>query len=648
MKFTTLKTAIKRELISPNAKRFKCLLNCDIKDGRVESRKGFTIDPQNYIYKMSGSEGIDTTFKITNCYMFLNGKYGRIAVSRFDNLSGSISFSMLFLSSDGECISIGNMDFTTNDNDFGYPESYTVFSGKATKGLGVYFMVRRVYSFSEDYVSVRELGIDKKSWVEIPQSDMYAPLILANARGENYYSALHEDKPLELPDPVLPERKNLLGGRFRVAFTTDGESCAYSLPIAQLDDTPVVAELLYEGEKYRFVIPSGDRVSNEVTIGESQMVLYIDRYSGRALFSFKDGAVWAPKYTGVLNNLIIEAQKCDAEAQKKIASMTACSTLEGSQPFGQNPVTLFYGNKLSPSLIALNSQTEPLYFPENLANNLGAAEKPVVYATYKDGKLLAFKAGELYTAELKREVSAQKLNLFGEIADMPISVCTPKKICDFLASPKADTFDNLQGKLMFQAEDNSVWEVTANSAVQKIGEAEKCNFATVQDDKYLLFSGNKATVFQRCEKGYTTYEWSFPQNVIGGFSYLGKMLLYFEFNKDSVYIILPSTYQGDTDSVMLNEHYCAKISVDMVVEADISDTTKATVRLYKILLVGSGKNARLCLYNGAKQVAERRTVFGDSPTKINVGAIGESLTAKLYFNGETTLKGIIIQYKTKC
>lgn len=623
------------------------LENCSVGGGKIESRKGFNFSPEDLVFTLYGSEDFDNTFKITDCYMFLDGEYGRVAILISDNRAGVVTYRMLFISSSGKSKSLGQIEFSSNGQDFGYPVACTVFKGRPTKGRGVYLMVRRVYNVMPDFIEIRELDNDNSFWAMLSDSDIYAPLVLANGRGESYHALVYEGKELGLPAPIMPESRNLLGTRFRAAYTTDGMSFAFSLPFTRLDNEQIEVKMLYKGENYAFVIAKGERQSGEVKIGENTIVLYLDRPVGRMYFGMTTGARWSPEFTGEINNICVNAGKTDTESRKKISSMRGSSTIDSSLPFGKDVATVFYDNFMSPSLISLNTPSEPLYFPENLSNALGDAEKRVIYATHKDGKLLAFKDGEMYSAKVET-TTAKKITLLGETAEIAETVCSLNKTADFAAAPKASTFHNFSGSVLFQGEDNSVWAVNGTSRVEKIVETEQSfDFATVQKDKYILIKGNTAAVLQKGADGFVLGKWTLPHSVAGAFSYLGNAVFVFGYQHGEDYRLYPALYGGETDFCLINEYSGSEKAVTSKISVSLKSKGRRPVRLYKMAVDGTGRQAGLTVFEGEKKVAERKTEFKGGLARLYVGAAGENLTAELSFKGKTTVFGIITEQNEK-
>ena len=289
--------------------------NCVNSGGRIESRKGFYTRAENSVFKSYYADAFEMRFVLTDCYLFLDGKYGRVAVSITDNLMDSITYNMMLICTDKTSIPLGKISFTTSGDETGFPDSFAVFSGKANQGSGIYFISRRLYD-SGEMVSVRELSLDRESWLYLPDSMIYTPLVLANGRGEAYHSAEYLGRALSLPAPIIFESKNMLNPRFKASYTTDGASSGFSLPYANIDNTSVKAELLYRDKKYSFTATGTAVKSPSVSVESQAVVMNVDREEGRVYFTLDGSGRWAPEFTGSLNNLCVTAYKTESDEYK--------------------------------------------------------------------------------------------------------------------------------------------------------------------------------------------------------------------------------------------------------------------------------------------------------------------------------------------
>lgn len=639
LEFNSAKT--QREYIPAEKLTIRELKNCTLKDGKIENRKGFVANPNSIILKQYGFTDGEKSFSITENFLFIDGQYGRVAVDMLDNLMGTVTYSLLFLTAGGDKRTLGYIEFTS-----GHPDSFTVFLGAKTIGSGIYFMSRLCYKDGrDDFVSIRELTEDHRFWVLLPEEKLYTPTLLANGRGESYHFATVGEKELRLPEPVLPQAKNMLTPRFKARYTTDGSSSAFSLPFAEIDSSAVSAELDLKGEKYSFFIAEGSSASAQVKIGAESTTMHIDRISGRISFKCGENVTYAPAFTGEYNNLTVTASKTEAQDKILASSFTACQKIEGSVPAGKNEITLFYGNKLMPAMVLANSPESPLYFSKKVVYSLGNPEKGVLHIADMGGKVFAFKEGKAFIGEIK--LSEKEVGTSLQFFEGVISF---KGQSEIPLCPRPETVRAQGGSILLQSEDNSVWEITlgANSTVsaKRIeGNTEQADFAITLEDKYLLIKDKTATVFWKNGGEYVMGRWSLPARATGGLSYLEKTAVFFEYKDDLVYIMFPASYKGDEDIFLLSEQTVGRSRVDSSVLIDLTDRGIKPLRLYKISALLTGKCAKLCLWAEGKRVAERKARLKNGFADFYVGAAAKNILAEISFVGQGVISGIITEYK---
>ncbi len=636
----------KREYIPAEKLNICELKNCILKEGQIESRKGFVSSQKDVVLKQYGFAEGDKKLHITENFLFINGQYGRVVADVLDNLMGTVTYSLFFLTADGKKHSLGYIEFASNGETAGYPDSFTIFSGAKTIGSGVYFMARQRYLDGRaDFVSIRELSEDLGLWILLPESEIYAPTLLANGRGESYYFATVGEKDLKLPEPILPEAKNMLTPRFKALYTTDNTSSAFSLPYAEIDNSAVSAELDIRGAKFSFFIAAGSVESEPVTVEGQQVTMHIDRIAGRVRFKSGNNANWAPAFTGEYNNLVFIAAKTDEQSRVLMAAATACKKVEGCVPAGKNEVTIFYGNRLKPSIIAVNSPSSPLYISEKAVYSLGNPEKGVLHISDMGGKIFAFKEGKAFVGEIK---TAQKTVDGGK--EFFESSVTFKGSTEISTCPKAATVRETSSGIIFQSEDNSVWEITFRGQNSILAEriaqnTPAADFAITLEDKYLLIKDKTATVYWKNGGEYLCSKWTLPARAVGGISYLERSAVFFEYKDDLVYIIYASSCRGEEDVFFVSEFLLDRAPVSASVLTDLTDKEKKAKRLYKISVEAEGKSVNLRLWAEGKKSAERRAGVKNSFADFYVGAAAKSILAEISFEGQGVISGIITDYK---
>lgn len=299
----------------------------------------------------------------------------------------------------------GNMDwkkellFDSNDgpeSENPYTENAFLFTSAPTKNsVGLYIVLDN----GQIYTVRPGSSSGPNTLEQIPPSEMYAPLVVINARGRKT-----EDAGVSIPtrNGTLLEGYNLLCGAFRTAFTTE-DTYAFLLPQENLTANPgeniIVEYTGGNGAVYTWVIPP-DKDIVSIDIGGKQIFARIIRVSGGLYFLDSDGvtAYHLPKVKD--NNLVVTAWKTDPNALEKIAHMR-CSVWFGGDRSGLNGGTRLFvaGNKAHPNLVHWSDINNPLYFPENNYAYIGQSSQSVTGFGKQSNLLIIFKEKEIYSTE---------------------------------------------------------------------------------------------------------------------------------------------------------------------------------------------------------------------------------------------------------
>lgn len=649
MRFDTLTSALKRKYITPadaNTAEFK---NCIIKNKGVKSRCGLYAEKEKQIFKRDNNSALETSFICTDCYVYLGGKYGRVAVTVTDNLIDNIIYNMRLIYTSGDTVDIGSIEFTRVTYDlFGYPDTFTVFRGEPTVGCGIYFIARQVYGGGyPDFIRVMELSEELDSWSLIDSSQIYFPTVLANGRGESYHSAVYGEKQLELPDPVMPESKNLLGAGFKAYYTADSASSVFFLPYDELDNDLIGCEFSYGDGVYVWKIYADSNLSEAVSVNGESVIMYCDRTAGKIYFATDSDSAWKPPYTGALNNLSVTAYKTVVGHSLRVASMSSCCRLDGDSMTDGSNVTVFYGSRLYPSVTVSNSPTHPLYFPEEGQLTLGEASKEITRLLIKDRQLIAFKENEIYSAEIKQyELSSEE--------NTGVYPLTFKKGVSLIAAPLSRSIALLEGDIIYTSAAGGIYRITGNGTykTEKLGDcqiaADDQSASLVYDGVYLLINGTSAQTVQNTASGFVFGEWSFPERVLNGFSYLGEAVLFAEFDENDEYIIYPVVFKGDKDYSLITDGTAFTVTASSVKASyrlSVLGATHSRRRIFHIRADGKGNDVDLALYDKDLLLLRRGGYFKNGCAYFQCGAYATEPTVQFSFSGDTLIEGLAVEYK---
>lgn len=653
MKFQNAQKKAKRIYLplkaDKNEQKTAEFINCSYKDRQVVCREGFDCDLYNPIYRSDFSPYTENELVLTECYLYIRGKYGRVAVSKADNLMGSVIFFMKIVFIDGEVLDIGSIEFNRVTFDaFGYPDSFTVFSGKATKGCGIYFISRQIYGNGyEDFVRVMELDKDMENWILLDDSEIYAPVLLVNGRGESYFFSSTYGVYLDLPDPISLQSRNLLNGRFISYYTSDHASTAFTLPLSELDNSLVKCSFEQSGEITEWKIFADAENSDPVLFEGQQIVMLCDRQKGRVYFKTADGVDFAFAYTGQPNNIKIEAYKTTPADKIKVASMNVCHPLPSDSGKTENKVSAFYGGYLHPSTVLFNSPKNPLYFPQSSQYSLGENEKGITKILFKEQNILAFKGNGLFSASVEAIEDLGELNLNAEIKKTPDSYNLKfKKTMDFTCEPIPKSIEKLGSDIVFVNTNREIFKLTKAGKVEKIGKTktDADGFGISCGNRYIYFYGEGATVVE----DESVSSWELPSNMVGGFAYLDKLILFSSIYENGVYILYPVWVSGNLDrKIIISDTLAEKIESEITAECSFYPFKKedGCVKISKIRIDGQTDNITVTLSDKEGRRQKSRIGLYKGKKVFTNGFSGYNPKLTLNFSSGK-IEGVAVEYHT--
>lgn len=630
--------------------------DCELKEGIVVPRAGLRGGLDSIIYRSDFSPYTENELRLTDCYLYFEGRYCRVAVAIADDLMDSAVFHMRLIFSDGEIMDIGSVTFgRVSADQYGYPSSFTVFSGTPKRGCGVFLIARQVYGEGyEDFIRIMELSAAKTEWIMLTDSDMYLPTLLANGRGESYYMACPFGERLQLPAPIRPQSRNLLYGGFSAYFTTDSASSGFFLPLDELDNGRIVAELEDGGVKVRWIIPEGGENSEETEVDGQSVIMLCDRPIGRVYFKKPDGMDYPLTYTGKVNNLRITASKGSLAERLKVASCTASVKIEGQSSINSGSVNAFYGSFLYPDEVVISSPLNPLYFPEDSCYTLGGNGTRVTKLVNQSRTLLAFKDDRLYAAEIspfKTTPSVAAIN-GGVALDVTTFSSDFRPVSELSASPIPETVTELGDGLAYLSRDGFIYRLIGSSArytAQRLCEAHYTgrDFAVTYEGRYLCFHGNTATVVEMAKGKPSVSRWRFPVSPTAGFSRGGRPLLFSGLNADGVNVIYLLRF-GEWDDRYLSLSGGLEEETESPVEAAFSfspfEKSCHAVKLIRLRIDSGGQNMTVTVKGEEGPESRHRATVTGEKALVLCGKIARHPRVCITFKkGE--ISGVAVEYR---
>lgn len=272
-----------------------------------------------------------------------------------------------------------------------FADDVFLFTANPTEdGIGLY----AIFNNGAIYSMTKELKFQR-----IAKSDIYAPLVVVNATG-----CKTTDTGTLTCGGTAFEGYNLLGGAFRTAFTTDGTSNQFKLPLENLThDSQEPERIEYTGPDGNVIVWSGfdnGSIYTEATAEMDGEAVTARIYYSAGLVTFYKNAAFHVLPPSVANNLVVTAWKSSLDTVKKISNMKFSAWFGGDRSGVNGGTRLFAaGNPDYPNRIHWSDINNPLYFPENNYAYIGDSSQKVTGFGKQTNSLVIFKEHEIYCAE---------------------------------------------------------------------------------------------------------------------------------------------------------------------------------------------------------------------------------------------------------
>lgn len=490
----------------------------------------------------------------TDCYYYKDGQKGRVFIIVDDDETTNVVFYFFIMWSGGEKQSIGKIYFTrASETTFGVPESFTLYKGKATRGCGLYLLVRLVYdNGQEDFVRMYELSSDMKKWEYVYVNDYYIPTILAFGRGNKYYLAEEADKRISFSKPIRPESENILTDVFFAYYTTDGYSSTFELPHKDISNDAIHCVYSNLTNEYTFSIDSGKSQSSVVVIDSKNYKFCCNRALGNLYFTDDKGAKTALPFVGVENNLQITASRKENNDLIKLGAMSKSMQVPAGREGKIGQTVIFYGNVLDEGgkVCWINSEN-PLYFPKNCTATPGDLSNKLEGGYTFNGKLYMYDQENLYSASVRTaESSDLSLILKGisSINKVDYDSFTFNQAIRLPQEILNDTVMVFENKVLFAGKGGGIYE--HSGSIKRITDLSKEKFsplfAVSYKGGYLLCGHREAYYYDLLSKRLSL--WDFAAEMMGGFSFSDDCILFAKcLCQQNRTLIYPLRFEGNLD-----------------------------------------------------------------------------------------------------
>ena len=446
------------------------------------------------------------------------------------------------------------------DEGYRFEGTPLVYAGSAIYGADFQiYIIAQCYLISNS--NTKKIKIYRQDGTEV-QGDVteqcYVPTIYVNGKGNNY-STLPTTDQTEYPSASMFEGLNMLTGKFKAYFKTDGVSDTFPFPVKNLDNNGTVT-IKYTANSangavytYNIVFPNcNSNVINDGYFGMTWWDGTITYYNAS-----DDTETALPAYSGT-NNLEVIAYKSNPLNQQKIAKMTT-STWFGGTDGGGGTRLFLCGNPDEPNLIHWSDLNNPLYFPENNYAYIGDSAQKVTGFAKQSDMLVIFKPKETYYTNYVTGNDYTVNDVIGGAVTDVTTVSATFPIYQIHSSIGCDLPNTIQlcsNRLVWATTDKKVYSLvttytysekniyTVSELIErKFKDLDFTNsFALDYDNHYLLFVGKKVFVLDYSSAGYkyvssyakdTTaktcwYEWDcdLGTNIISGCADANNLTVY--------------------------------------------------------------------------------------------------------------------------
>ncbi|MDD4699338.1 MAG: hypothetical protein PHV07_03650 [Oscillospiraceae bacterium] len=545
-------------------------------DGALVTRPGFYLSSflQNTVYNTAREYNKKSAGQITlkdGTKYALSVLYtsGLISVSAVSSTGGTLNFPKVYFSDDPEQPEV---DIYGNVYISGIGGEPLVFSGKASTSeeFKIYIIVPR-YKYSStggigDYIDTFVFCATDEFTLTNLNNEIYVPTLLINGKGNNFATLTGTSKT-EYPDAFQFESQNMLTGKFKSYFKTDGVSSTYSLPTALTNEIITIKYSKANGEIDSWTIAKDADTSD--TVGGLNCV--VSRTNGTLTFYNASGAATPlEKVLGKPNNLEIIAYHTEATRSERIAKMTKSIWFGGSSGGIGGGTRLFIcGNDDEPNLIWWSDLNNPLFFPQNNYAYIGDSAQKVTAFAKQSEMLVVFKPHETYyTTYVEGNGYAVEDVISGKITNVKtVSATFPLyQIHSEIGCDLPNTLQLCSNKLLWTNSDKKVYTLASTYSyseknIYTVSEMIERKFKSLDftaafaldyDHHYLLFVGTKIFVLDYAakafdnittnsddvslQKGITWYEWeqNLGIDIIGGISSTTDLVVFGDYVEEHI------------------------------------------------------------------------------------------------------------------
>ena len=496
--------------IAESGDLLKDCVNMEYSGRALVTRKGFKAKTDSLVSPSNNAIIDYLPFTVTDTVCFVGGAPYNLAY-HCTGQSDSATLSFYLADSEGNISPAGNIVFLRTDSThFFIPTNVFFMVAQPFGGNGIFAFVYRK-SRDEFLCEPFEARAGFSDWVNVIDS-YYVPTVLINGRGEQYYQAQSETG-INFADPRRLEELNVLTGEYKCYFSSDGYSSHFRLPHGNLSLYSSFSCRIYtaSGTYTEWVVGPVDNHKSATFLGAT-VHLYLDRTLGIVRFSKNSQDYAIPVMSTIkTNNIVLKATVTEDDFYEALVSSKSAVLLD-------NRIYCFGGRKKT-NCIFCSKSNNPFYFPQSSKLFLGDGTTPVTALKVQNGKLIAFKPGEIYrvitSAENEEGIMVSLPETTAYIKGDTLSAQT---IDNRIGCSAADTVRLCGNRLVWLGKDGNVYALATTTygnttnifrisrpLGNRLKEALALSdnpFAVTNEGQYMLFAGNTVFVMNHRVRGF--------------------------------------------------------------------------------------------------------------------------------------------------
>ncbi len=529
--------------------------NVYFKNGVIKSRPSVLTDESRALVCELSARSDYSGFKLGDNVFYIDGIPFRIATEYMNLGISEYSVGIYLIDPEGFISYIGDISYKRTSYDTFYiPTHITFFQGKSQNGGGIFAFVslNNAENYTDTSFEIYEIDSSFYGWTQI--NSFYIPTVLINGRGDSYEVAKDANQA-NTASPKFLESPNLLNGKFKAYYSSDGYSSAFTLPFTRLTDESVICRIYRSPNSYcEWIVTSGSASDKQTFIG-SEVTMTVDRAKGILYFTVSAGEYEIPVMSNFKNNnIIVTASKECSESFGDIVSSVGCSTI--------NSRIIFSGG-LKCNRIYSSRYENPLYFPESDITEIGEARLPVTAIRPLGNRLIVFKETEIHLIDVKAGSAINTTALLPDDNTVFYNndSFNTSTLSLNIGCKNSNAITSLGQRLMVFASDGRIYEISLSGKITPADSKIKPLLSFVHENlreevvsvsckDYCLFAyENKAvTASISDDSNISWFFWEFPKGITlsGGFSGEKSPVILIKGEEQTTYSALLSNHnQGD-------------------------------------------------------------------------------------------------------